>query len=158
MERYGLSQNVASVISGMAVAASGTGNILAGFLLAAGRRPAWILGVAFISLALLGFGVLAIDLPWPLMTGLAIAFALLSGSIPVVITDSAPDFAPAPALVGATLGLAMQGHNVGMLAGPPLAGLLATGAGWPSVAVGMAVVAGVMVLLARRFFRLSPRP
>ncbi|MGY0560445.1 MULTISPECIES: MFS transporter [unclassified Luteimonas] len=153
MERYGLSHNVAGVISGIAVAASAAGNILAGFLLAAGRRPSRILGVAFISLALLGFGVLAANLPWLVMAGLAIVFALLSGLIPVVITDSAPDFAPTPALVGATLGLAMQGHNVGMLAGPPIAGLLATGAGWATVAVGMAVVAGVMVVLARQSFR-----
>lgn len=151
-ERFGLGPELASTISAIAIAASGVGNLAAGFLLASGRKPLHVLAAGFLVMTLFGFGVLAADLSWVAIAVLAVLFAFMAGLIPVVLMDSVPRFAPRPELVGATLGLAMQGNNVGMLVGPAAGGALAASLGWTSVAVAMALVSVAAVLLARATF------
>jgi MFS family permease len=60
--------------------------------------------------------------------------------VPTVLFDSAPAQVPRPDLVGATVGLMMQGNNLGLVVGPAIAGTLAASAGWS--------VAGLFVLAA----------
>lgn len=150
--RFGLGQELASTVSGIAVAASGIGNLAAGFLLASGRKPLHVLAAGFLGVTLFGFGVLAADLSWIAIALFAVLFAFMAGLIPVVLIDSVPGFAPRLELVGATMGLAMQGNNVGMLVGPAAGGALAASLGWTSVAVAMALVSVAAVLLARATF------
>ncbi len=147
-EQFGLGQELASMISAIAIAASGVGNLAAGFMLASGRKSQHVLAAGFFSMALFGFGVLAGDVAWITITLFAILFAFMAGLVPVVIMDSVPRLAPRPELVGATLGFAMQGNNVGMLVGPAGGGALAASLGWTSVAAAMALVSVGAVLLA----------
>lgn len=152
-ERFDLGPQLASTISAIAIAASGVGNLAAGFLLASGRKPLHVLAAGFLVMTLFGFGVLAADLSWIAIAVLAVLFAFMAGLIPVVLMDSVPCFAPRPELVGATLGLAMQGNNIGMLVGPAAGGALAASLGWTSVAVAMALVSVAAVLLARSAYK-----
>ncbi len=156
-QRFGLSSELASTISGVAIAASGLGNLAAGFLLASGRKPLHVLGTGFVLMALFGCGVLAADLFLTAVTVLAVLFAFVAGLIPVVIMDSVPRLAPRAELVGATLGLAMQGNNIGMLVGPVVGGALAASFGWTSVAIALAIVSITVILLANRAFRQGSR-
>ncbi|MFQ3786268.1 MFS transporter [Halomonas sp. A29] len=152
-ERFELGPELASTVSAIAIAASGIGNLAAGFLLASGRQPLHVLAAGFLVMTLFGFGVLAADLSWIAIAIFAVLFAFMAGLIPVVLMDSVPRFAPRPELVGATLGLAMQGNNVGMLVGPAAGGALAASLGWTSVAVAMALVSVAAVLLARSAYK-----
>lgn len=151
-ERFGLGQELASTVTAVAIAASGFGNLAAGFLLASGRKPLHVLAAGFLVMTLFGFGVLAADVSWIAIMVFAVLFAFMAGLVPVVLMDSVPSFAPRPELVGATLGLAMQGNNVGMLIGPAGGGALAASLGWTSVAVAMALVSVAAVLLAHAAF------
>lgn len=151
-ERFDLGPQLASTVSAIAIAASGVGNLAAGFLLASGRKPLHVLATGFLLMALFSFGVLATDLSWLAIAIFAVLFAFMAGLIPVVLMDSVPHFAPHPELVGATLGLAMQGNNIGMLVGPAVGGALAASLGWTSVAVATALVSVAAVLLARSTF------
>lgn len=147
-ERFGLSQNLASTVAAIAVAASGLGNLASGFLLASGRRPDHVVVAGFLAMMLLGFGVLGIEPAWPLVAGFAVLFAFMSGLIPVVLMGSVPRLAPRPDLVGATMGLAIQGNNVGMLIGPAAGGALAASLGWGSLAIIQAIVLLAAIALA----------
>lgn len=148
-ERFGLGRDLASMVAAIAIAASGVGNLVAGFLLASGRKPLHVLAAGFLVMALFGFGVLTGDMSWIVIAIFAVLFAFMAGLIPVVLMDSVPRFATRPELVGATMGLAMQGNNVGMLLGPAAGGALAASLGWPSVAIAMALVSVAAVVLAR---------
>ncbi len=151
-ERFDLGPELASTVSAIAIAASGVGNLVAGFLLASGRKPFHVLATGFLAMMLFGFGVLAADLSWIAIAVFAVLFAFMAGLIPVVIMDSVPRFAPRRELVGATLGLAMQGNNIGMLVGPAAGGALAASLGWTSVAVALALVSVASVMLAGAAF------
>ncbi|RMC37991.1 MFS transporter [Paracoccus alkanivorans] len=147
-EQFGLSQNLASAVAAISVAASGLGNLVSGVLLSAGRRPAHILTAGFLAMTVFGFGVLAAGLTWPFVAGFAVLFSFMAGLIPVVLMGCVPKLAPRPDLVGATMGFAIQGNNVGMLAGPATAGGLAAGFGWGSVAIAVAAVSIAAIALA----------
>lgn len=152
INRFGLSQDLANLIAAVAIAASGIGNLAAGLLLSSGRTPLGVLTAGFVAMAILGLGVLAVDLPWMMVAISAVSLAFMAGLVPVVLMDSVPRFAPRPELIGATLGLAMQGNNAGMLVGPAVGGMLATSYGWPSVAAIIVVISTAAVLFARASF------
>ncbi|MDZ5697072.1 MFS transporter [Chelativorans sp. M5D2P16] len=149
-ERFGLSQNLASMVAAVSVAASGFGNLVAGHLLSAGRRPLHVLIAGFLAMMLFGFGVLAVDLAWPFVASFAVLLSFMAGLVPVVLMGCLPKLAPRPDLIGATMGFAIQGNNVGMLAGPVTAGALAASYGWGSVAIAVAAVLIAAIALAWR--------
>lgn len=149
-DQFGLSQNLASTVAAISVAASGLGNLVAGALMSAGRRPIHVLTAGFFAMVVFGFGVLAIDVTWPFVAGLAVLFSFMAGLVPVVLMGCMPKLAPRPDLVGATMGFAIQGNNIGMLAGPATAGALAASFGWGSVAIAVAAVLMVAIALAWR--------
>lgn len=146
---FGLSQTLASTVAAIAVAASGMGNLAAGALLSAGRRPVQVLTAGFVAMTVLGFGVLGAGFAWPVVAGIAVLFSFMAGLVPVVLMGSVQELAPRSDVVGATMGFAIQGNNAGMLAGPVTAGALAASFGWGSVAVAMAVVLVAAILLGR---------
>ena len=151
-ERFDIDQNLANTVSAIAIAASGVGNLAAGFLLSSGHKPLHVLAAGFSFMALFGFGLLAADLSWIVTAMLAVLFAFMSGLIPVVIMDSVPRFAPRRELVGATMGLAMQGNNFGMLVGPAAGSALAASLGWTSVAVAIGLGSLAAVVMAGAAF------
>ncbi len=143
------------MLSAIAVAASGVGNIVCGQLLARGAQSIRLLYGSFGTMMVCGVGVCSALLPGPAIYALCLVFTFASGFVPVVIFKNAPHYAPHSALVGATLGFAMQGNNIGLLIGPAVAGGLAAAYGWPSVALLIVACAPIVALLLVAFHRLS---
>ncbi|YCI06027.1 MFS transporter (plasmid) [Ensifer sp. D2-11] len=148
-QRLGVSNEAASMLSALAIAASGIGNLVCGQLLARGFLPARLLHFSFGIMALCGIGIFTHALWAVAAYALCVVFSFAGGLIPVVIFDSAPRQAPRPELVGVTIGFAMQGNNLGFVIGPAAAGGLSGAFGWPIVSlavVAIAVVAALLVL------------
>lgn len=156
-ERLGIGHATASMLTAVAIAASGVGNIICGQLLARGFRPARLLCAGFALMTLCGVGVFSALVPGPAAYGLCVLFSFAGGVIPVVIFNSAPRYAPNPALVGITLGLAMQGNNIGLFIGPAAAGGIAASFGWPAVSLLIAAIALAAALLIAAFRALGHR-
>ncbi len=87
-----------------------------------------------------GYGILAADLAWQFVVSFAVLFSFMAGLVLVVLMTCSPNLARPLDLGGATMGFAMQGDNLGMLAGPAMAGMLAPSLGWGSVALFVAAV------------------
>ncbi len=144
VEWFAIEPAAASQLSAVAIAASGLGNLVCGHLLARGLRPRRLLATAFVIQAVCAVFIFAPAMPPGLAYATCLVFSFTGGLIPVVIFDAAPRAAPDAGLVGATLGMAMQGNNLGLLLGPALAGAMASAWGWPSVAA----LIGLLTLLA----------
>jgi MFS family permease len=149
---FAIGHQAASMLSAIAVAASAGGNVLGGQLLLRGVPGHRLLRGAFAGMALCGLAIFDIfgGVTPPLIAYLlCIVYSLLGGLIPTVIFDYAPRYAPRPHLVGATVGFAMQGNNVGLIVGPASAGAIAAAIGWPAVALlVLALAAGALVLVS----------
>lgn len=154
-ERFNISNEVASMLSAVAIAASGVGNIVCGQLLARGSKPTRLLFLSFISMALCAVGAFSTFFPAAVMYALCLVFSFAGGLVPVVIFSSAARFAPREALVGVTLGFAMQGNNIGLLLGPVAAGAIAGAFGWPAVSVLVVATALAALWLIVAAARLS---
>ncbi|WP_417770021.1 MFS transporter [Stappia sp.] len=150
--RFGMGAGEAGVASALAVAASGVGNLACGKLLSGGMGTRRLLVLGFGVMAASGAVMFAPFISAPFALSLSMIFAFAGGLVPVVIFDAAPRLAP-QGQVGATLGLAMQGSNVGLLVGPAIGGMVAETWGWPVLALpllGIALAALGIVALARR--------
>ena len=77
---------------------------------------------------------------------LCVAFSAVGGLIPATLLGSAPLLAPRPALAAASVGLVMQGSNLGQVIGPVTVGAVIDRHGWPSAA-WVVVAAGAGGLL-----------
>ncbi|MDQ7730710.1 MFS transporter [Halomonas sp. SpR8] len=157
-ERLGVSDESASLLSAAAIALSGVGNIVGGQLLTRGVPSIYLLTAGFSAMVLGGIGVFsAPTLEWGVYA-LCVVFAFASGFVPVVIFKSAPDYAPHSSLVGATLGFAMQGNNIGLLIGPVVAGGLVSAFSWSAVSLLISVSGFLAVLLLIAFQKLHVQP
>jgi DHA1 family inner membrane transport protein len=152
-QRLGISNEASSMLSALAIAASGVGNLVCGQLLACGVLPARLLHFSFGIMALCGAGIFSHALSAVAAFGLCVVFSFVGGLVPVVIFNSAPRQAPRPELVGVTIGFAMQGNNLGLIIGPAIAGGLAGAFGWPMVSVAIVAIAFVAALLVLPFNR-----
>jgi predicted MFS family arabinose efflux permease len=149
--RLGVSSDVASVLTALAVMASAGGNLVCGVLLTRGARPWLVLLTSFAALGLLALGVFLGAVPGLASYGLSVAFAFIAGLIPVTIMNSVPRHAPRPELVGATMGFIMQGNNVGMTIGPAATGAIAQALGWGAVSILVAGLSLFAIVLALAF-------
>jgi predicted MFS family arabinose efflux permease len=150
-QRLGISNEAASMLSALAIAAGGVGNLVCGQLLARGFPAAQLLLFSFCTMALCGVGVFS-QVLWAVAAyALCVVFSLVGGLIPVVIFDSAPRKAPRPELVGVTIGFAMQGNNLGLIIGPATAAGIAGVFGWPMVSAVVTAIAIAAALLALTF-------
>ncbi|MBL3556929.1 MULTISPECIES: CynX/NimT family MFS transporter [Marinobacter] len=156
-ERLGVSDEAASMLSAVAVAASGVGNIVCGLLLARGVESIRLLYGSFGTMLICGGGVFSAVVPGPGIYALCLVFTFASGFVPVVIFKRAAHFAPHNALVGTTLGFAMQGNNIGLLIGPAVAGVLVAAFGWSAVSILVVACAPVAALLLNVFRKLQAK-
>jgi len=156
VEKLGLSIHAAGLVSAITVAANGLGNLMAGALL---RR-----GVALWSIALGGFLVIgtsgfAIFSPAMPVVAIAVATAAtlaISGLIPASIFAAAPRLASNSALLAITLGLMMNGSNMGQLLGPAALAAFVQRFGWeraPLVFVGVMIAGIALALILRAVLR-----
>jgi predicted MFS family arabinose efflux permease len=154
---FAIGNGPASMLSAIAVAASAGGNIVGGQLLIRGLSGHGLLRVAFAGMALCGVAIFGGATPPLLAYLLCVLYSLLGGLIPTVIFDYAPRCAPRPQLVGATVGFAMQGNNVGLIVGPAAAGAIAASFGWAAVSLlVVALAAGALTLVFALRSPLSP--
>lgn len=150
-ERLSIAADTGTVLSAFVVAVNAVGNLAAGWLISRGIRHSRVVAIGFVTMAVCGYAILAASLPGPAAYLLCLIFSAVSGLIPVALLHAAPRLAPDPGLAGASVGFTMQGNNVGLVAGPALAGALAASTGWTSVALGVGSVAlaGALLALAR---------
>lgn len=145
----------ANMLTALAIASAGAGNLAGGVLLARGMRPASLVAGALGVSALLALSVAMASLgAWP-RYGLVVAFATVAGLVPPALFAEAPAQAPHASTLGLTLGMMMQGNNLGLVAGPAAGAVLTATGGWPALAAGAAAMAGTGAALA---VCLLPRP
>lgn len=138
----------AHALTALAIGACAVGNLLGGALAAHGARPSSALAWAFGASAVLALVVAAAPLSPAWRFGLVVAFAVVSGIVPPALFAEAPSQAPHPAAVGVTLGMMMQGNNLGLVAGPAAGASLTVAGGWPALGVGVAAAACTAVAVA----------
>ena len=138
----------ANALTALAIGAGAVGNLLGGALVAHGARPSSALAWAFGACAVLALVVATAPLGPAWRFGLVVVFAVISGIVPPALFAEAPSQAPHPTAVGATLGMMMQGNNLGLVAGPPAAAALTAAGGWPALGAGVAAAALAAVAVA----------
>ena len=149
VEREGLSQATAAVLTAIAIAANVPGNLFGGVLLHRGARRWSLVAGASVAMAVCGLGIYQPDLPLWLRYGLCVIFSLVCGILPASVLGGAPVHAPRPQLVATTNGLIMQGSNLGQSIGPPAVAALAAAVGdWHLSPVVLIASASVGVALA----------
>lgn len=143
----------ANALTALAIGAGAAGNLAGGALSARVARPSSLLAWAFGASALLALAVATAPLGPGSRFALVVAFAAVSGIVPPALFAEAPAQAPHPAAVGVTLGMMMQGNNLGLVAGPVVGAALTAAGGWPALGAGVAAAAcaaiGVACLLPR---------
>jgi MFS family permease len=114
-----------------------------------------LLMLGFVTMALSAAGIFQVANSAAAVLVLCVLFSFASGLVPVVILASAAHHAPRPALLGATMGLIMQGNNIGLLIGPGAAGVAVAAFDWPAVSILIGAFALVALCLIIVFGRLS---
>ena len=115
-------------------------------LLARGWRRSTLIAIACASMALIALLIFRSGAPAMTIFLLCVAFSAVGGLIPATLLGSAPLLAPRPALAAASVGLVMQGSNLGQVIGPVTVGAVIDRHGWPSAA-WVVVAAGAGGLL-----------
>lgn len=151
----GATPTQANMLTALAIASGGGGNLAAGALLARGMRPASLVAGALGVSALLALAVAMASLgAWP-RYWLVVAFATVAGLVPTALFAEAPAQAPNASTLGLTLGMMMQGNSLGLVAGPAAGAALTDAGGWPALAAGVAAMAGTGIAVV---VWLLPRP
>ncbi|MGH3830258.1 MAG: MFS transporter, partial [Pseudonocardiaceae bacterium] len=155
---YHLGTGTATVLSAVAVTANIPGNTLGGALRGKGA-PRWaVISTASIVMAI---AEIVIYTPGPALNiryGACVLLALAGGTIPATLISSAPDFAPRPNTVAATMGALIQGSALGQTLGPPtLAALAAAVGGWQASPVMLGAAAAIAISLSIAVRRIEYR-
>lgn len=128
----------ANSLTALAIGAGAVGNLAGGALAARTARPAALIAWTFGASAILALAVAVVPLDPGWRFGLVVAFAAVSGIVPTALFAQAPAQAPHPGAVGVTLGMMMQGNNLGLVAGPAMGAALTAAGGWPALGAGVA--------------------
>ena len=153
--RMGIDGAAIGILSAAAVVTSAIGNLACGWLLARGIDSMRLLALGLAAMGIASVGVVAPIAPGAVAYLMCLVMSLASGLVPVVLFAAAPRQAPSPDQLGATLGMAMQGNNLGLLIGPAAAGAIAGAWGWSSVACWTGLLALVALMLVRAVRRLD---
>src|SRR5690625_2745662 len=152
IEQLGLNHTQAGIISGLAIGANIAGNLCAGYLLSRHFKRVQLMRTTFVVMIICGSCVFAFQLPVFVVAVLCILFAGVGGMIPTSILSSAPVIAPSPLAIPITVGLFMQGSNLGQSLGPLIAGWSTQLYGWNSAAFVILFfgILGLILLLYKR--------
>lgn len=132
MEQLGLTLAKAGLYSAMASAANIIGNLGAGMLLARGWRRSTLIACASVTMGVVALLIFRSVLPAMPTFLLCVLFSAVGGLIPATLLGTAPLVAPRPALTAASVGLVMQGSNLGQVIGPVTVGGVIDRYGWAS--------------------------
>lgn len=152
MDRMGVTVAAAGALSAVAVGANVLGNLAAGLLLGRGAARWTLIATAAAVMTLTGIAVFALPLPPTVVFLLCVVFSGVGGLLPATVLGAAALVAPKPGLGPMTLGLTMQGSNLGQVIGPVAVGGVVDAAGWPAAAIPVAV-AGVLALVVAALLR-----
>jgi len=147
MEQLGLTLAQAGLYSAIASAANLIGNLGAGVLLARGWRRSTLIACASAAMAVVALLIFRSVLPAMPTFLLCVLFSAVGGLIPATLLGTAPLVAPRAGLTAASVGLVMQGSNLGQVIGPVTVGGVIDRYGWgaASYVVVAAGVAGVLI-------------
>ena len=132
MEQLGLTLAQAGLYSAIASAANIIGNLGAGMLLARGWRRSTLIATASVTMGVVALLIFRSVLPAMPTFLLCVLFSAVGGLIPATLLGTAPLVAPRPALTAASVGLVMQGSNLGQVIGPVTVGGVIDRYGWAS--------------------------
>ncbi len=152
IERMALSPGTAGMLAAAVAAANILGNLASGPLLRRGL-PRWAaMAAASTVIALTSLGIFAPSMPAGMAYALCLIFSAVGGLLPGCILGGAAIFAPERRLVPVTLGLLMQGSNVGQLVGPVAVGAAVVAFGWEGARLVLvpASLSGIALALALR--------
>lgn len=135
----------ANTMTALAIGAGAAGNLVGSALAARKTRPATLLAWAFGGCAVLALAVAVAPLGAGWRFGLVVAFSVVSGVVPPALFAQAPAQAHHPSAVGVTLGMMMQGNNLGLVAGPVVGAMLTAAGGLPALGAGVAAAAGAAI-------------
>ena len=156
IERMSLSPGMAGMLAAAVAAVNIAGNLATGPLLRRGV-PRWAaMAVASTVIAITSFGIFAPGMPGGIAYALCLVFSAVGGMLPGCVLGAAAVYAPERRLVPVTLGLLMQGSNIGQLTGPVAVGAAVVALGWEGarwVLVPASVLGLVLALALRRMGR-----
>jgi DHA1 family inner membrane transport protein len=152
MDRMDVAVGAAGALSAVAVGANILGNLAAGVLLGRGAARWVLIAAAAAVMTLTGIAVFALALPPTAVFLLCVVFSGVGGLLPATVLGAAALVAPKPGLGPMTIGLAMQGSNLGQVIGPVAVGGVVDAAGWPAAAIPVAV-AGMLALAVAALLR-----
>ncbi|CAB3625517.1 CynX/NimT family MFS transporter [Achromobacter pestifer] len=155
MEKLSLSLAQAGLYSAIASAANIIGNLGAGMLLARGWRRSTLIACASVTMGVVALLIFRSVLPAMPTFLLCVLFSAAGGLIPATLLGTAPLVAPRPALTAASVGLVMQGSNLGQVIGPVTVGGVIDRFGWASASyvVLAAGLAGLVIAACLRRVR-----
>jgi len=153
-EQLGLSLATAGVYSAIASAANVIGNLGAGVLLARGWRRSTLIACASVAMGAVALLIFRSVLPAMPTFLLCVLFSAVGGLIPATLLGTAPTLAPRAGLAAASVGLVMQGSNLGQVIGPLAVGGAIDRYGWTSASLIVAAAGLGGVALAWRLRRL----
>ncbi len=154
-ERLGLPLATAGLYSAIASAANVVGNLGAGVLLARGWRRSTLIACASAAMSVVALPIFGSALPAMPTFLLCVLFSAVGGLIPATLLGTAPLVAPRPGLTAASVGLVMQGSNLGQVIGPVAVGSAIDRYGWTSAAVIVAAAGVAGLAIAWRLRRIK---
>ncbi|WP_040566340.1 MFS transporter [Magnetospirillum molischianum] len=153
IERMGVTPGQAGMMTAAVAAANIVGNLATGPLLRWGV-PRWVpIILANITIAASAIGIFSPATPVPLAYALCLVFSAVGGLLPGCVLGGAPPYAPDSRLVPVTLGLIMQGSNIGQVTGPVVVGAAVAWWGWSAAApllAGVTLTGAALTLVLRR--------
>ncbi|MEP7453834.1 MFS transporter [Phyllobacterium sp. SB3] len=155
-ERMNVSLQAAGTLSAIATAMNILGNLAAGMLIGKGAQRWVLVAAATLVMGLCSFGILLPILPNPIVLLLCMLFSAAGGLIPATLIATAPVLSSKPRLTPFTIGLIMQGSNLGQVIGPIVVGSFIQAFGWSSV-VTISAFAAVLCMSTSLLLRQALR-
>ncbi|MGD8982479.1 MAG: MFS transporter [Desulfobacteraceae bacterium] len=146
-EEHGVTQVRAALLSAIVVALNAPGNLFGGWLLQKGIKRWHLVAVANLISGLCCLGIYKTGMPLPSTFLLCLVFSGVGGMFPAAALHGAAVNAPTPELVATSQGLLLQGAQLGLLTGPPIAATVVSRTGdwqsasWVLMAAALLVVA-----------------
>lgn len=152
IERMGVSPGVAGLLAAAVAGANILGNLASGPAMRLGLPRRRVMAAASLVIAVTCLGIFLPAMPAAGAYGLCLIFTATGGLLPGCILGGASIYAPERRLVPVTLGLFMQGSNLGQLLGPVVVGAAVAAWGWPAASFVLipASLGGIILALALR--------
>ena len=136
-----VSLQTAGLLSAIATAMNISGNLAAGMLIGRGVQRWILVAGATLVMGACSFGILLPLLPNSIVFVLCMLFSAAGGLVPATLLATAPMLSAEPRLTPFTIGLLMQGSNLGQVVGPVAVGSVIQTFGWSAVTAIVTIAA-----------------